>query len=142
MLKSSTRRAIEDRTLCGTLDYLPPEMIEAKEHNAKVGSLGTGRSLLRISRRKSAFRGKYSSAISAFHLTHWQDLAGHSGRPQFSTWRWKLKDRKRRIGGYVKSIYIYQTTSRPRQQMSSARYGSHPIWEMGQADNMYLALEV
>lgn len=24
------------QTLCGTLDYLPPEMIEGKEHNAKV----------------------------------------------------------------------------------------------------------
>ncbi|CAK9784356.1 kinase-like protein [Cutaneotrichosporon oleaginosum] len=24
------------RTLCGTLDYLPPEMVEGKEHNAKV----------------------------------------------------------------------------------------------------------
>lgn len=23
-------------TLCGTLDYLPPEMIEGKEHNSKV----------------------------------------------------------------------------------------------------------
>jgi aurora kinase len=24
------------QTLCGTLDYLPPEMIEGKEHTAKV----------------------------------------------------------------------------------------------------------
>jgi serine/threonine protein kinase len=23
-------------TLCGTLDYLPPEMVEGKEHNSKV----------------------------------------------------------------------------------------------------------
>ena len=23
-------------TLCGTMDYLPPEMIEGREHNAKV----------------------------------------------------------------------------------------------------------
>lgn len=22
--------------MCGTLDYLPPEMVEGKEHNAKV----------------------------------------------------------------------------------------------------------
>lgn len=24
------------QTLCGTLDYLPPEMVEGKEHNSKV----------------------------------------------------------------------------------------------------------
>lgn len=24
------------RTLCGTLDYLPPEMVEGKDHTAKV----------------------------------------------------------------------------------------------------------
>jgi aurora kinase len=28
----STRRT----TLCGTLDYLPPEMVEGKDHNAAV----------------------------------------------------------------------------------------------------------
>jgi serine/threonine protein kinase len=25
-------------TLCGTLDYLPPEMVEGKEHNEKVSA--------------------------------------------------------------------------------------------------------
>jgi serine/threonine protein kinase len=35
---AESQHAPSDRrqTLCGTLDYLPPEMIEGKEHNAKV----------------------------------------------------------------------------------------------------------
>ena len=38
ILSSIIQHAPSNRrqTLCGTLDYLPPEMIEAKEHNAKV----------------------------------------------------------------------------------------------------------
>eukprot|EP01105_Mastigella_eilhardi_P015040 TRINITY_DN341_c0_g2_i4.p2 TRINITY_DN341_c0_g2~~TRINITY_DN341_c0_g2_i4.p2 ORF type:complete len:218 (+),score=91.42 TRINITY_DN341_c0_g2_i4:434-1087(+) len=34
----NTRR----RTLCGTLDYLPPEMLEGKEHDGAVDVWGTG----------------------------------------------------------------------------------------------------
>jgi serine/threonine protein kinase len=32
----STLLTIRRKTLCGTLDYLPPEMVEGKEHTSKV----------------------------------------------------------------------------------------------------------
>lgn len=33
---------ISRKTLCGTLDYLPPEMVEGKEHNEKVDHWALG----------------------------------------------------------------------------------------------------
>ncbi len=33
---SSSRRLLRRTTLCGTLDYLPPEMILGKDHTEKV----------------------------------------------------------------------------------------------------------
>ena len=38
----NTNRLFRRTTLCGTLDYLPPEMVQGKEHNEKVDHWALG----------------------------------------------------------------------------------------------------
>jgi serine/threonine protein kinase len=50
-------------TLCGTLDYLPPEMVEGKEHNEKVDHWALG-----------VLAYEFLCGVPPF-----EDMAGHRG---------------------------------------------------------------
>ncbi|GMF52126.1 hypothetical protein BVG19_g2492 [[Candida] boidinii] len=49
-------------TMCGTLDYLPPEMVEAKEHNEQVDTWALGILLYEFLVGKPPFEEEYKSA--------------------------------------------------------------------------------
>lgn len=49
-------------TMCGTLDYLPPEMVEAKEHNEQVDTWALGVLLYEFLVGKPPFEEEYKSA--------------------------------------------------------------------------------
>lgn len=51
-------------TLCGTLDYLPPEMVEGKEHNEKVDHWALG-----------VLAYEFLCGVPPF-----EDMAGHKGQ--------------------------------------------------------------
>ncbi|GMF04512.1 unnamed protein product [[Candida] boidinii] len=48
--------------MCGTLDYLPPEMVEAKEHNEQVDTWALGILLYEFLVGKPPFEEEYKSA--------------------------------------------------------------------------------
>jgi serine/threonine protein kinase len=66
------------RTLCGTLDYLPPEMVEGKEHNTKVDLWALGVLAYEFLCGKPPFEVSHKSVV-LFLADLLQDLAGSSG---------------------------------------------------------------